>query len=82
MILEYIEKAIEKDFYEKIEDGTYSGEIPECLGILAFGKTLYECQRESKSTLEDWIAIGLRHGHELPVIEDLDLNNKKEFVHE
>ncbi len=82
MISEYIEKAMEKAFYEKLDDGTYSGEIPECPGTLAFGKTLYECQRELKSTLEGWIVIGLRHGHELPVIENLDLNTKKEFVNE
>ena len=52
MISEYIEKAMEKAFYEKFEDGTYSGEIPECPGTLAFGKTLYECQRELESTLD------------------------------
>lgn len=82
MISEYIEKAMEKAFYEKLEDGTYSGEIQICQGTLAFGKTLYECQRELKSTLEGWIIVGLRHGHELPVINDLDLNPKKELVNE
>ena len=73
---------MEKAFYEKLEDGTYRGEIPECAGISAFAKTLYECQRELKSTLEGWIVIGLRHGHELPVIEKLDLNTKQEMVNE
>ncbi len=82
MISEYIEKAMEKAFYEKLEDGTYSGEIPDCSGTVAFGKTLYECQRELKSTLEGWIIISLRHGHKLPVIENLDLNPKKAIVNE
>ena len=82
MISEYIEKAMEKAFYEKLEDGTYSGEIPDCSGTVAFGKTLYECQRELKSTLEGWIIISLRHGHKLPVIENLDLNPKKTIANE
>ena len=51
MISEDIEKAMEKAFYEKLEDGTYSGEITEYTGILAFDKTLYECKRELKPTL-------------------------------
>ncbi len=45
MISEYIEKAMKKAFYEKLEEDTYSGEISVCPGTLAFGKTLYECQR-------------------------------------
>lgn len=80
MLSEYIEKAIGKAIYEKLEDGTYCGEIPECPGTIAFGKTLAECQKELRSVLEDWILVGLRHGHELPVIEGIDLNPKEEPV--
>lgn len=82
MISEYIEKAMKNAFYEKLEDGTYSGEIPVCPGTLAFGKTLYDCQRELKSTLEGWIIVGLRHDHGFPVIENLDLDPQKELVNE
>ena len=82
MILEYIEKAMGKAFYEKLEDGTYGGEVPICPGTVAFGKTLFECQKELKSTLEGWIIVSLRHGHELPIIENIDLNPKKAIVNE
>lgn len=77
MLSEYIEKAMEKAVYEILEDGTHAGEIPDCSGTIAFGKTLAECQKELRSVLEDWILIGLRHGHELPVIEGIDLNLKE-----
>jgi predicted RNase H-like HicB family nuclease len=66
--------------YDKLEDGTFAGRIPECKGVVAFGATLRECEDELRSTLEDWILVGLKLGHPLPVIGEIDLN--KEPTHE
>ena len=74
MLTEYIRKAMGKAVYEKLEDGTYSGEIPECPGTIAFGRTLQGCQAELQSVLEGWLLVKIRHGDPLPVIEGLDLN--------
>ena len=63
----YIEAALELASFDKLEDGTFSGEIPKLKGVIAFGKTLRECEHELRSTLEDWILVGLRLGHRLPV---------------
>jgi hypothetical protein len=49
MLTEYIEHALSKANFEKLEDGTYCGTIPPCVGIIAFGVTLYECQKELRS---------------------------------
>ncbi|BAZ48384.1 hypothetical protein NIES4103_09920 [Nostoc sp. NIES-4103] len=43
--------------------------IPACQGVVAFGLTLRECEDELRSTLEDWILLGLKLEHELPVIK-------------
>jgi len=43
-------------------------------GVAAFGKTLRECEGELRSTLEDWILVGRRLGHKLPVLAGIDLN--------
>lgn len=64
--------------YELLGDGTFGGRIPPCLGCVAFGKTLRECEDELRSTLEDWILIGLRFGDEFPVIDGVDINVKLE----
>jgi len=32
------------------------------------------CERKLRSTLEDWILVGLRLGHKLPVLGGIDLN--------
>lgn len=67
-LTQYIEAALELAVYDKLEDGTFAGEIPKLPGIAAFGKTLRGCEGELRSTLEDWILVGLRMGHKLPSI--------------
>lgn len=74
MLTEYIRKAMGEAVYEKLEDGTYSGEIPECPGTIAFGQTLQECQAKLESALEGWMLVKIRHGDDLPVIAGIDLN--------
>ena len=76
----YIECALSQAEYDKLEDSTFSGRIPSCRGVIAFGKTLKECETELQSTLEDWILVGLKLGHNLPIINGHDLN--KEPSHE
>jgi len=76
----YIENALSQAEYDKLEDGTFSGRIPNCKGVIAFGKTLRECEGELRSTLEDWVLVGLKLGHPIPVLSEYDLN--KEPDHE
>jgi predicted RNase H-like HicB family nuclease len=59
-----------------LEDGTFAGKIPSCKGVIAFGVTLPECENELRSTLEDWILLGLKLRHSLPVIDGIDLNQE------
>ncbi|MGA2663122.1 MAG: type II toxin-antitoxin system HicB family antitoxin, partial [Verrucomicrobiota bacterium] len=61
---------------DKLEDGTFAGEIPKLPGVAAFGKTLRACEQELCSTLEDWILLGLRLGHKLPRLAGIDLNQR------
>ena len=74
MIIDYINKALSKAEYDKLEDGTFFGKIPQCPGVIAFGKTLFECQIELKSVLEGWLIVKIRHGDILPVIDGLEIN--------
>ena len=72
----YIEAALEEASYDKLEDGTFAGEIRKLPGVAAFGKTLRECEQTLRSTLEDWILVGLRLGHRLPKPARIDLNQR------
>lgn len=62
MLIDYINKALSKAEYDKLEDGTFFGKIPEYPGVLAFGKTFFECQNELRSVLEGWLIVKIRHG--------------------
>lgn len=73
----YFEAAMEMAHYEKLADGTYSGEIPKLAGVVAFGGTLKECERELRATTEDWVLVGLRLGHALPKLAGIDLNKRR-----
>ena len=76
ILSEYVEKAMAKAVYDKLEDGTFAGRIPSCKGVVAFGIALRECEDELRSTLEDWILVGLKLRHPLPVIGGIDLNKE------
>ena len=76
MLIEYISKAMSKAVYEKLEDRSYSGRIPQTPGVIAFGETLYGCQEELRSILEGWLIVKLRHGDRLPVMGGINLNKK------
>jgi len=75
-LTEYVERAMARARYDKLEDSSFAGNIPDCPGVIAFAPTLRECERELQSILEDWILLGLKLGHPLPVIGGIDLNQK------
>ncbi|MFT3745201.1 MAG: hypothetical protein QM785_13020 [Pyrinomonadaceae bacterium] len=74
ILSDYFETALELAEYDKLDDGSFSGRISECKGVIAFGTTLRECEMELRSTLEDWVFVGLKLGHELPRLGNMNLN--------
>ena len=76
ILSEYVAQAMAQAVYDKLEDSTFSGRIPSCRGVVAFAASLHECEQELRSTLEDWILVGLKLGHHLPVVGSVDLNRE------
>ena len=76
VLSEYVESAMEQALYDKLEDASFSGRIPACRGVIAFAPSLRQCENELRSTLEDWILVGLKLHHHLPVIANIDLNKE------
>jgi predicted RNase H-like HicB family nuclease len=70
----YIEAAMELAHYDKLEDGSFAGEIFKLPGVIAFASSLSQCQQELRSTVEDWILVGLRLNQRLPKLAGIDLN--------
>jgi len=76
ILTDYVTQAMSTAVYDKLDDGTFVGRIPSCVGVIAFGATLKSCEAELRSTLEDWILLGLKLRHILPVINGIDLNKE------
>lgn len=76
VLSDYVAEALAQAVYEKVEDGSYVGRIPSCPGAAAVAGTLRQCEESLRSTLEDWILLGLRMGHALPVVAGIDLNRE------
>ncbi len=75
VLTDYVESALLRATYDKLEDGTYAGTIPACPGVVSFGADLGACKDELRSTLEDWVLVGLKLGHTLPVVAGINLNH-------
>jgi predicted RNase H-like HicB family nuclease len=76
VLSDYVDGALDRAIYDKLDDGTFAGRVPDCPGAVAFGTTLRICEDELRATLEDWIVLGLKLGHRLPVIAGIDLNEE------
>ena len=74
VLTDYIDYAMAGAVYDKLEDGSFAGRVPACRGVVAFDTNLTGCQILLRSTFEDWLVLGLKLGHEIPVLSGIDLN--------
>ena len=68
ILSDYVEQALAQAVFDKLEDNTFAGRIPPCRGVIAFGSSLRECQEQLRSTLEDWILLGLKLALPFPAL--------------
>ncbi len=80
MLTRYITAAMHRATYELLEDGTFYGSIPGCPGVLSNAESLEDCRDELQEALEGWIILGLKLGHTLPIIDEIDINIKQEVA--
>lgn len=77
MLFEYIQGALEKAEYKRLEDGTWFAEIQGFEGVWANGKTVEDCRKELMEVLEEWLILKLRDGDPIPVVKDIEVNIKE-----
>jgi predicted RNase H-like HicB family nuclease len=80
MITKYLREAMHRAKYKILEDGTYYGWIEELPGVWATAGSLEECREELGLVVEDWLLLGLRLGHNIPSLGDVDLNAEVQMV--
>ncbi|MFQ6114124.1 MAG: type II toxin-antitoxin system HicB family antitoxin [bacterium] len=58
----------------------YFGKIPQFQGVWETADILEACREELQEVLEEWISIGLKRGHPIPVIDGIQLNVEKKVA--
>lgn len=76
MLTDYIEAAMRHAEYEDLGEEGWYGRIPGFDGLWANASSREDTIAELRSTLEDWLILGLRHGDLLPVVDGIDLNER------
>jgi len=76
VLVEYLREAMRRGKYKILEDGTYYGWIEELTGVWASAGSLEECREELESVVEDWLFLGLKMGHEIIPLGEIDLNTQ------
>jgi predicted RNase H-like HicB family nuclease len=78
MLTAYINAAMRIAHYELLDGGGgYIGKIPGLQGVWANSDTLEACRDELREVLGEWIILGLKMNHHIPVIDGIEMNFEK-----
>jgi predicted RNase H-like HicB family nuclease len=77
MIRQYVEEALRRARYEKLEDGTFYAEVPRLRGVLATAPTLEECRDQLAEVVEEWVLVRVARGLGVPSFGKVTVRVKK-----
>lgn len=69
MMREYIDRALHRATYDKLEDGTFAGEVPGLQGVLAHAGTLEACREQLAEVIEEWVLVRISRGLAVPPVD-------------
>jgi predicted RNase H-like HicB family nuclease len=77
MIRRYVDEALRRAQYEKLEDGTFCARVPPLRGVLATGRTLEACREELGEVVEEWVLVRVAQGLSVPSLRNVTVRVKK-----
>lgn len=80
MLSQYVDAALRKAEYKKIEDGTWFAEIPGFEGVWANANTVEECRSELVEVLEEWLILKIRDDDPIPTVNNLQIRINEKAV--
>ena len=69
MLTEYIQAALRKTNYKKLEDDSWFADIPGFQGVWANGSNVEECREELREVIEEWLMLKIRDNDPIPVVD-------------
>jgi predicted RNase H-like HicB family nuclease len=76
MLIEYVNRALRKAKYEKLEDGSFFATVRGLRGVWANEKTLEGCRDELAEVIEGWVLVRVAHGLDVPAVGGVRINVK------
>ena len=73
MLNQYIQKALERAEYKRLDDQTWFAEIPGFTGVWANAPTVEICRKELVEVLEEWVLLKLKDNDPIPVIDGIEI---------
>jgi predicted RNase H-like HicB family nuclease len=77
MIRAYVETALRRARYDKLQDGTFCAEVPRRRDVLATDDTLEDCRDQLAEVVEEWVLVRVARGLALPPSGRIEVRVKK-----
>lgn len=66
MITNYIDRALRRAQYKKLDDGEFCSTVTGLRGVIATGRTLEECRDQLSEVIEEWVLVRVAQGLSVP----------------
>jgi predicted RNase H-like HicB family nuclease len=66
VITKYIEQAVARARFERLEDGSLCATVPGLRGVIALGRNVKECRVQLAEVVEEWILVRVARGLDVP----------------
>ena len=73
MLSEYLDSALRRTEYKRLDDQTWFAEIPGFEGVWANAESLEDCRGELREVLEEWLVLKLKDRDSLPSVDGIVL---------
>jgi predicted RNase H-like HicB family nuclease len=80
MFTEYVTAALSKANYKILDNGDYVATVPGLQGVWATGKTIEGARTELVEVIEGWIALRLRLGLPIPLMDNRTIEASAEPI--
>lgn len=77
MIRRYVDEALRRARYDKLDDGSFCAEVPSLRGVLATGHTLEACREELGEVVEEWVLVRVAQGLSVPPLRSVTVRVTK-----
>jgi predicted RNase H-like HicB family nuclease len=77
MIRKYLDAALARARYTKMEDGSYSAEVRGLRGVIATGRTIEKCRASLEEVVEEWVLIRLSKGLRIPALGNAEIRVRR-----